>query len=70
MCKDQAFEKDVQLNLQQIYILCCPQIIYVMPPTTKVQEVSKELAKTPTKNLPIQLQKTTKNTRCYTKFID
>jgi len=42
-----------------------------MPPTTKTQEVSKESAKTPTKNLgPIQLQKTTRNTGHYTELID
>ena len=51
MHKDQAFEKDIQLNLQQIYILCRPQIAYTMPPATETQKVSKKLAKTPTENL-------------------
>ena len=56
MCKDRAFKKDVQLNPQQIHILCRPQIAYIMPPATETQEVSKEPAKTPTKNLgPMQL---------------
>ena len=42
-----------------------------MPPVTKTQEVSKESAKTPTKNLgPIQLQRITKNTGHYTELID
>ena len=71
MCRDWAFKKDVWLNLQQICILCCPQITHAMPPATEIQEVSKELAKTPTKNLgPIQLQRTTKNTRHHTELID
>ena len=71
MCRDQAFEKDIQLNLQQIYILCRPQIAYTMPPTTETQEVSKEPAKTPIGNLdPMQLQRTIKNTECHTKLID
>ena len=42
-----------------------------MPPATEIQEISKELAKPPTKNLgPMQLQKTTKNTRRHTKLIN
>ena len=42
-----------------------------MPPTTKIQEVSKNSAKTPTKSLgPMQLQKTIKNIKYYTELID
>ena len=51
MRKDQAFKKNVQLNPQQICILCCPQTIYVIPPETNIQKVNKEPAKTPTKDL-------------------
>jgi len=71
MHKDWTFKKNVQFDLQQICILHCPQIMYIMPPTTKTQEVSKEPAKTPMENLgSIQLQKTTKNTKCHTELID
>ena len=71
MCRDQAFKKDIQLDPQQIYILCRPQITYTMPPTTKTQRVSKKPAKTPIENLgPMQLKKTIKNTGCYTKLIN
>jgi len=71
MCKDRAFKKDVQLNPQQIHILCRPQIAYIMPPTTKTQKVNKELAKTPTENLSLmQLPKLTKNTKCHTELIN
>ena len=42
-----------------------------MPPATETQKVSKEPAKTPTKNLgPRQLQRTTRNTKHYTELID
>ena len=42
-----------------------------MPPAIKTQKVIKEPVKTFTKNLgPMQLLKTTKNTRCYTELID
>ena len=42
-----------------------------MLPTIKIQEVNKKPTKTLIKNLgPIQLQKITKNTKCYTELID
>ena len=42
-----------------------------MPPATKTQKINKNLAKTPIENLsPIKFQKTTKNTRRHTKFIN
>ena len=50
MYRDQAFEKDIQLNPQQICILCRPQITHTIPPIAKVQEVSKELVKLPMRN--------------------
>ena len=49
-CRDWAFKKDIQLNLQQIYILCRLQITHITPPTTKIQEVGKEPAKLPLRN--------------------
>ena len=48
--RDWAFKKDIQLNLQQICILCRLQITYITPPVTKIQKVSKEPAKLPLKN--------------------
>ena len=61
MHKNQTFKKDIQLDPQRIYILHRPQFTHAMPPTTKIQKINKELAKTPTENLnPMQLQKTTK----------
>ena len=36
MRRDQAFEKDIQLDPQQIHILRRPQIAYTMPPTTEI----------------------------------
>ena len=42
-----------------------------MPPVAKVQEVSKESVKLPIRNRAImQLQRPTKNLRCYIEFID
>ena len=69
--KDQAFEKDVQLNLQQICILRRPQTTYVMPPALEIKKVNKKLAELPAGNLgPIQLQKMARSIRRYTKYID
>ncbi len=67
--KDRAFEKDIQLNPQRICIFHCPQVTHIILPTTKTQEVSKELVKLLIRNRAT-IWRTTRNIRRYTKLID
>jgi len=51
MRRDQAFKKNVQLNLQRIRILHRPQTTYIIPPVPKIKKGSKKLAELPIGNL-------------------
>jgi hypothetical protein len=69
--RDQAFEKDVQLDPQRIRILRRPQATYITPPAPQTQEVDSDLPKSPVENLgPTQPQWKARNIGRHTKLID
>ena len=71
MRRDQAFEKDVQLDPQRIRILRRPQTAYVTPPVLETQEVSSGLAESPMESLgPTQPPRKARNIGRHTELID
>ena len=69
MRRDQAFEKDVQLDPQRTRILRRPQTTYVTPPAPETQEVGSDLAKFPTEN-PTKPQRKVRDIGRHTELID